>query len=223
MGPMMKRLGWLLLGGLLVFGYGYFRENPKQKLEALLKRMPQADPARPEGAQPAPAASESGPNGTVVAPWVALMRGGEQSDPERAAVKPHPLDHIAASPVGGSNSILHKTFSVGTLTKFPFEIPSHAATPHLHGTFRSFLQQAAQSTDDSGNVDFLVLNQQQYGDLASGRQSEALFSAQATHDQEVNLGLPVSQDQPQRYYLVFRNTSREDGRKLVEANFTVDF
>jgi hypothetical protein len=221
--PMMKHLGWLLLGGLLVFGYGYFRENPKQKLEALLKRVPQADPAKPEATQPVPAASESGPNGTVVAPWIALMRGGEQSGPERAPVKAHPLDHIAASPVGGSNSILHKTFAVATMAKFLFEIPSHAATPHLHGTFRSFLQQAAPSSDDSGNVDFLVLNQQQYGELASGRRSEALFSAEATHDQEVNLGLPVSQDQPQKYYLVFRNSSNEEGRKLVEANFTVDF
>ncbi len=218
---MMKKLGWLLLGGLLVCGYSYVRENPKQKLLALLKHLPQADPTK---AQPAgQAASESGPNGTVVAPWIALMRGGEQSEPEHAPGKPHPMDHIAASPVGGSNSILHKTFSVGTLAKFPFEIPSHAATPHLHGTFRSFLQQAAQSSDDSGNVDFLVLNQQQYGELASGRRSEALFSAEATHDQEVNLGLPVSQDQPQKYYLVFRNSSNQEGRKLVEASFTVDF
>jgi hypothetical protein len=167
-------------------------------------------------------AAESGPSGTVVAPLIALMRGGEQSEPQRAALKPLPLDHIAASPVGGSNSILHRTFAFATMAKFPFEIPSHAATPYLHGTFRSFLQ-AAQSSDDSGNVDFLVLNQQQYGELASGRRSEALFSAEATHDQEVNLGLPVSQDQPQKYYLVFRNTSSEEGRKLVEANFTVDF
>jgi len=109
------------------------------------------------------------------------------------------------------------------MTKFSFEIPSHAATPHLHGAFRSFVQQAAQSSDDSGNVDFLVLNQQQYADLATGRQSEALFSAESTHDQEVNLGLPVSQDQPQKYYLVFRNSSSGEGRKLVQADFTVDF
>src|ERR1700694_1919540 len=50
--PMMKRLGWLLLGGLLVFGYSYVRENPKQKLLGLLRHLPQADPTKPEGAQP---------------------------------------------------------------------------------------------------------------------------------------------------------------------------
>jgi hypothetical protein len=220
---MMKRLGWLLLGGLLVFGYGYVRENPKQKLLALLKRLPQADPTKPEAAQSGQSAAKSAPDGAVVAPLIALMHRGEQSEPERTPGKPHPLDHIAASPVGSANSILHKTFAVITQTKFSFEIPSHAATPHLHGAFKSFLQQAVQSSDDSGNVDFLVLNQQQYADLAAGRQSEALFSAESTHDQEVNLGLPVSQDQSQKYYLVFRNSSMAEGKKLVQADFTVDF
>ena len=222
---MMKRLGWLLLGGLLVFGYGYVRENPKQKLLILLKYLPQSDPTKPEAPQSGgQAVSESGSNGTVVAPLIALMHKGDQPEHERSPGKPHPLDRIAASPVGSKNVILHKTFSVGTLTRFSFEIPSHAATPHLHGAFRSFAQQqAAQSSDDGGNVDFLVLNQQQYADLATGRQSEALFSAESTHDQEVNLGLPVSQDQPQKYYLVFRNASTAEGRKLVQADFTVDF
>jgi hypothetical protein len=220
---MMKKLGWLLLGGLLVVGYGYVRENPKQKVLALLRHLPQADPTKPEAAQSGMPAAQSGSNGTVVAPLIALMHKVVQAEPERPPEKPHPLDHISSSPVGSTASILHKTFAVATLTKFSFEIPSHAATPLLHGNFKSFMQQAAHSSDDSGNVDFLVLNQQQYADLATGRQSEALFSAESTHDQEVNLGLPVSQDQPQKYYLVFRNSSRAEGKKLVEANFTVDF
>jgi hypothetical protein len=222
---MMKRLGWLLLGGLLVFGYGYVRENPKQKLLALLKHLPQAAPNKPEATQTGLQAPDSGAKTTVAGALASWMHKEEPSEQERSAPgTPHPLDHIAASPVGSTNSILHKTFAVTALTKFAFEIPSHAATPHLHGVFRSFAQQqAAQSSDDSGNVDFLVLNQQQYADLATGRQSEALFSAESTHDQEVNLGLPVSQDQPQKYYLVFRNASTAEGRKLVQADFTVDF
>src|SRR5260370_37612813 len=125
------------------------------------------------------------------------MGKDESEQPRRdyfAARKPHPSDHIAGSPVGSSNTILRRTFAVSTLIKVPFEIPAHAATPHLHGTFRSFVQQAgAQSGDDSANVDFLVLNQQQYSELANGRPSEAPFSADATHEQVMNLGLPVSE------------------------------
>jgi hypothetical protein len=220
---MMKRLGWLLLGGLLVFGYGYVRENPKQKLLALLKHLPQADATNAEATRIGPQATpEPGAKATVLGTLASWMHKGNRSD-QNDSPKPHPSDHIDASPVGSTNSILHKTFAVATLTKFSFEIPPHAASPKLHGAFRSFVQQAAQSSDDSGNVDFLVLNQQQYADLATGRQSEALFSAESTHDQEVNLGLPVSQDQPQKYYLVFRNSSAAEGKKLVQADFTVDF
>jgi hypothetical protein len=227
---MIKPFSWLLLVGLLALGYGFLRENPKQELLAMVNRLPQAGPGKPESteiepqAAPQPAAQ---PKVTVVSPLTQLMGNGESEQARQehsAARKPHTLDHIALSPVGSTNTILHRTFAVSTLIKVPFEIPAHAATPHLHGTFRSFVQQAgAQSSDDSANVDFLVLSQQQYTELTNGHPSEALFSADATHDQEVNLGLPVSAAEPQKYYLLFRNSSREEGKKIVEANFTVDF
>jgi hypothetical protein len=224
----MKRSSWLLLGGLLALGYGLARENPKQRLLAAFHRLPQADSAKSESteteSQPAPATP---PMTTVVGPLVSWM-GKDESEPPRlehlAPRKTHPSDHIAGSPVGSANTILRRTFALSRLIKVPFTIPAHAATPHLHGTFRSFVQQAgAQSGEDSANVDFLVLSQLQYTELANGRPSEALFSADATHDQEVNLGLPVSEAEPQKYYLLFRNSRREEGKKIVEANFTVDF
>lgn len=227
---MMKSLGWLLLGGLLVFGLGYVREHRKQELPALLKRLPQAEPNKLEATQtglPAEPPAATQPMVTVVSPlaqWMGKNESGQLRQEHSAPRKPLALDHIALSPVGSTNTILHSTFAVRTLMKVPFEIPAHAATPRLHGTFQSFAQQApAQSSDDSGNVDFLVLNEQQYAELATGRQGQALFSAESTHDQEVNLGLPVSRDQPQKYYLVFRNSSSGEGKKLVRAHFTVDF
>jgi hypothetical protein len=226
----MKRFSWLLLGGLLALGYGFVRENPQQRLLAGFNRRPQADSAKSESAEtePQPDLQPATPPMMKVVSPLASWLGKDESEPPRqehsAPRKPHSSDHIAGSPVGSTNTILHRTFAVNTLIKVPFEIPAHAATPHLHGTFRSFVQQAgAQSGDDSANVDFLVLNQQQYTELAHGRPSEALFSADATHDQEVNLGLPVSEAEPQKYYLLFRNSSREEGKKIVEANFTVDF
>ena len=226
----MKRFSWLLLGGLLAFGYGFVRENLQPRLLAVFSRLPQADSGKSESAetepQPAPQPVAQ-PMLKVVSPLAAWMGKDESEQPRQehsAPRKPDPSDHIAGSPVGSTNTILRRTFAVSRLTKVPFEIPAHAATPHLHGTFRSFVQHAgAQSDDDSANVDFLVLNQQQYTELANGRPSEALFSAEATHDQEVNLGLPVSQAEAQKYYLLFRNRSRKEGKKIVEATFTVDF
>jgi hypothetical protein len=226
----MKRFSWLLLGGLLALGYGLLRENPKQRLLAVFNRLPQADSGKSQSTEtePQPAPQPATPPMTTVVSPLASWMGKDESEPPRlehfAPSKPHPSDHIAGSPVGSTNTILRRTFAVSTLIKVPFEIPAHAATPHLHGTFRSFVQQAgAQSGDDSANVDFLVLNQQQYTELVNGRPGEALFSADATHNQEVNLGLPFSGAEPQKYYLLFRNSSREEGKKIVEANFTVDF
>jgi len=138
------------------------------------------------------------------------------------AVETPPSEHVAPSPVGTSQTVLHKTFSVKNSVTVPFEIPAHAATPRLHGTFESFINQAGVS-DDEANIDFLIVNAGQYADLAGNHPSEALFSADASHNQSVNLDLPPSLDQPAKYYLVFRNSAAKGPAKIVKADFHVDF
>ncbi|MGA9509815.1 MAG: hypothetical protein WBV55_14465 [Candidatus Sulfotelmatobacter sp.] len=134
-----------------------------------------------------------------------------------------PMDRVAASP-SGSQTILHKTFSLTATASFPFEIPAHAAMPHLHGTYKAFVKQiSADASDDSANVDFLILKEDQYADFIHGHAGEALFSADASHDQDVDFSLPASQDQPQKYYLVFRKSPGGPAKKIVQADFTVDF
>jgi hypothetical protein len=139
------------------------------------------------------------------------------------AEEPLPMDHVAPSPVGTSQTVLHKTFTVKTSAAFPFDIPPHAVRPHLHGIFESFVREVHGASDDSANVDFLIVNADQYADLASNRPSEALFSVEASHNQSVNLDLPASLDQPVKYYLVFRNAAGKGPGKVVEADFHVDF
>jgi hypothetical protein len=139
--------------------------------------------------------------------------------------KPTQMDFIGdSSPVGTSTPILHKTFEVAALANLPFDIPPHAANPQLHGTYRSFLQKGRVAVDEtSADVEFLLLNQQQYDTLLSGHESDTVFSAEDAHNQEVNTDLPPTFAQPTRYYLVFRNNSRANGKKLVQADFRVDF
>jgi hypothetical protein len=143
--------------------------------------------------------------------------------PSAPAVSVSPSDHVAPSPVGTSQTILQKTFAVKTSTTFPFEIPAHAVRPHLHGIYQSFVGAVHGATDDSANLDFLIVNQEQYADLLANRPSEALFSIEASHNQAVNFDLPASMNQPVKYYLVFRSPSGSGARKVVEANFRVDF
>lgn len=139
--------------------------------------------------------------------------------------KPTEMDMVVGdSPVGTSTAILHKTFDVAALVNLPFEIPPHSANPQLHGSYRSFLPKGKGPADEnSGDVEFLLLNQQQYATLLSGHESDVIFSAPDSHNQEVNAGLPPTFAQPARYYLVFRNNSRASGKKLVQADFRVDF
>ena len=132
-------------------------------------------------------------------------------------------DRVSPSPAASSQTVLHKTFSVSTSATFPFEIPAHIAIPRLHGNYKSFVKQLGTPDDDSANVDFLILTADQYADFTQGHAGEPLFSAAASRDQDVNVSLPPSQDQPQKYYLIFRNTPGGASKKLVQADFTVSF
>lgn len=144
-----------------------------------------------------------------------------QEKPQAEEVVPS-TDRVGPSPLGTSQNILHKTFSVRTSATFPFEIPPHASTPHLHGQYKSFLKESGQS-GGRANVDFLILNEDQYADFIHRQSGETVFATEASHDQEVEVGLPASQERPLKFFLVFRNSSGEKTTKLVQADFTVDF
>ena len=154
---------------------------------------------------------------------LALATGACQNKKPPAEDVPLPMDRVAPSPVGTSQTILHKTFAVKSSVTFPFEIPPHAVRPHLHGIFESFVREVHGASDDTANVDFLIVNADQFADLVGNHPSEALFSVEASHNQSVNLDLPASLDQPVKYYLVFRSAAGKGPAKVVEADFQVDF
>lgn len=140
------------------------------------------------------------------------------------AYKPSDSDRIAASPVGTTRPILQQTFNIAGIADLPFELPAHASTPQLRGTYHAFAQNTdAQATDDEAKVEFLLLNEREYVNLLSGRPSEALFSAEGMQDGEVNVSMPPTFGHAVRYYLVFRNDSAKAGKPAVKADFRLDF
>jgi hypothetical protein len=144
-------------------------------------------------------------------------------DAEPAPRPFNPADRVGDSPVGTSTPILKKTFTVAKAVDLPFEIPPHAASPQLHGTYRSFLQRGGTRSSDDADVEFLLMNQRQYEDLLNGHPADAQFSAEGAHNGEVNTNMPPTLDHPVKYYLVFRNDSNGPGKVLVQADFRVDF
>jgi hypothetical protein len=143
--------------------------------------------------------------------------------PPQAASAVVPSDHVTASPVGTTQTVLEKTFNLKNSATFSFEIPSHAVQPHLHGIFESFVGQVHGASDESANIDFLIMNEEQESNFASNRPSEALFNVEGSHNQAVNFDLPASMNRPVKYYLVFRTSGSGKANKVVEANFHVDF
>ena len=102
------------------------------------------------------------------------------------------------------------------------EVPAHAANPQLRGSYQSFVRHGGMLSSDDANLEFLVLNDQQYAEFVKGHGSEAVFSADEAHDQEVNTGLPPTFQQPAKYYLIFRNGLHAPA-KVVQADFRLDF
>lgn len=228
---MTKGIPWMLVGSvvLLAFAFSHIHLSeiklPQVNLP-LANPQPAGEPGNESGAT-SPDAQQNAPAVTVVGPLAdylerqtASLTGKSQT---RSRVT-HPRDRIAPSPVGTSSPILQKTFTIRSTQDFSFEIPAHATNPQLHGTYRCFAKAAGTlSSDEDADVEFMVLNEPQYQALVVGRPWDAVFSADASHDQNVNFVLPASADSPVKYHLLFRNVAGGAARKVVQADFAVDF
>lgn len=153
-----------------------------------------------------------------------------QPSDQNVSQEPSASDHVSNdSPAGTSTTLLHKTFNVASIMDVPFELPAHASTPQLRGTYQSFFvhggvkQASERFSDQSADVEFLLLNEQQHADLLNGRPGNALFSADAVSNGEVDFTMPPTFGKPAKYFLIFRNASPSDGKKAVQADFRIDF
>ena len=221
---MRAALSWLAIGGMSIAAFVHYGNHiPQLKQLSIFQQSKQTDSEGTEAETTPPSGSDE--IVSMASPLQQVMEGAKADKPaeDRAPSKLVPSDLIAPSPVGTSGVILHKTFSVVTAATFSFLIPAHAATPHLHGRYQSFIRQAGnQSSEEAADITFLLMNEEQHADFLSGQPADVLFSVDASHDQDVNFGLPTSQNQPAKFYLVFRNSPAE-GKKIVQADFTVDF
>ncbi|HTC55864.1 MAG TPA: hypothetical protein VK706_05580 [Candidatus Sulfotelmatobacter sp.] len=219
---MHRVFGWLLMGVVLIGGYTYY-QNRSSRLKAQTSEESQEPEPKPDAQDPVPTTTVLGP---VVSPLAEFMEKANplQKTEDPPPRKPHHSDLIAPSPVGTGTAIVHKTFAVTSTAQFLFQVPPHAASPQLRGTYHSFAKSSGiQSADQDGDIDLLLMNDQQYSDFLSGRPADVVYSVEASHDSDVSLGLPATRDQPVQYYLVFRNSANSPGKKVVQADFRIDF
>lgn len=223
----MRSLFGLMVSGLILLFLGYSGwMHFKQSTDSVeLQAGPITEQAR-KAQQAYSDPQDANQPVSMAGPLANFMKGKlvtKPEDIETVIYEPTASDHVGGSVVGTRNEVLHQTFLVAGTVDLPFEVPAHAYNPQLHGSFRSFIQAGGAPTTAPGDVDFLLLNEEQYAALIGGHPSDALFSADASHDQEVNANLPPTLNQPLNYHLIFRNTSPKAGKRVVKADLQIDF
>jgi len=144
--------------------------------------------------------------------------------PEQPSTAVADFDRAGPSPAGSTQTVLQKTFTIHASKIFPLEIPAHAAMPRLSGNYKSYVTKVGiQSSAHSADVDFFVLSDEQYAEYVRDGTIDSLFSANASHDQNVDVSLPPSLTQPRKFYLIFRSTPGSDPKKMVKADLSVNF
>jgi hypothetical protein len=119
---------------------------------------------------------------------------------------------------------LHKVFPVKKTVSFEFQVPAHTAIPRLYGTFRAFVLRSGQDSlsDNSTNVEFLIMNADQFSDFSRGVDGTAIYTVNPTHDHEVDFLLPPTQDDSATYHITFRNSPGGAAVKQVQADFALN-
>jgi hypothetical protein len=225
----VKSLFGLLLTAIVVLFGGMYAWNQMRRVPLVAPAQPQVteNPTYAEAQEAQKAVAFTGPLADYLSRQKGSPEGKEAKLVETLQVvpaKPSESDHVGGSVVGTSMPILETTFRVRGAVQVPFEVPAHAASPRLTGSYQSFLKMAGAQNDDTGaGIGFLVLNDQQFGDFLKGRTGEAAFSADDARQQEVNTGLAPTMNQAQEYHLIFLNNSKGKEKKFVQADFRIEF
>jgi hypothetical protein len=220
--------GVLLTAIVVLFG-GIYAWNQMRRVPLVVPAQPQVaeNPIYAEAQEAQKTVAFSGPLADYMSRQKESPEANEAKLVETLQVvrfKPSESDHVGGSVVGTSMEILQTTFRVRGAVQVPFEVPAHAASPRLLGSYQSFRKAAgAQNNDTGGEIGFLVLNDQQFNDFLKGRAGEAAFSADDARQQEVNAGLPPTMNQAREYHLVFLNNSQDKEKKFVQADFRIEF
>jgi hypothetical protein len=161
--------------------------------------------------------------------WIAVCMAGtllffvlgcNKAKPAEENVQP-----MARSVTPPPEHFLHKTFSVQKYESFEIQVPAHCLRPRVHGDFRAFRygEQGNRASDDAASIDVLLLDEQQFKDFSQGPGGDSTRSVQNSYERQIDWALPSSFDNPQKYYLVFNNSTGKPKTKLVEADLTLSF
>jgi hypothetical protein len=235
---MKKIFLFLLMASLSLFLLRCSKVNPPAKQqsaahvqEPAAQAPEEEEPEKPEIKAATP--EDPGPIVTVVGPlaeWTknqkpTSAKSGSAGPEHFVSREPQKIDHIALAQGAKSRNFLHSVFTVNTSAQFVFEVPPHTLNPRLNGTFKSYTDRSApdSSSNETANIDVMLLNEQEYDDFKRGRLGNATYDLDASHYQNVGWRVPSTLENAQKYHLVFSNLPGGAKTKFVKADFTISF
>ena len=216
----MRRLFGLLVVAFVFIVGGFYSYRRMQQVPLIAPAVPPKPHENPKDYTEAKQAAQAV---KIVGPLADYMANQEGSTPAAKDVEtvtwiPTASDHVGGSVVGSTVPILRKSFTVRSAVQVAFQVPAHAASPQLRGTFQS---SAAAGAD--APIEVLVLSDDEYFVFVNRRAGDAIFIAEDAPAANINTRLPPTINQPARYHLIFRNNSRAEGKKFVKADFRLEF
>jgi hypothetical protein len=135
------------------------------------------------------------------------------------------MDRVSQGPHLEPQRVTHGLAKLSQANKFAFDVPPHALTPRLKGSFSSFVQGAggARINDESADVELMVMTDEQYDAYVNHRSAESLYAIDPSHDSGVSIALPATQETGAHYYAVFRRNSDAKTPVWVTADLNVVF
>lgn len=209
-------LSVIVAGG--VFTFQGIRKFP-MVAPAVPAKTPENIPKYAEAQQAAQMTKMVGPLADYMAKQQSPGGLADSQQVDKVTWTPTPSDHVGGSVVGSTIPILHKTFGVRSAAQLAFAVPAHAATPKVRGTYEC----SSKTTNADAALQLLVLNEHQYADFLHGRTGETTFSSEDAPAGEVTVSLPPTMNEAAIYHLVFCNHARGGGRKLIRADFSMEF
>jgi hypothetical protein len=193
-----------------------------QQQSSVASHLPR--PAQPESDSDGPLASAANLNGDGVPGQQDEATGGADAAPAPGSGAPSLVDrtnYVSAVDASAPNHFLHRRFLVETYQFFEFVVPQHALHPEVQGTILSVATR--QNPDGGLSVELLLMNDQEFARFVNHRPVIAMLSSHPSSGDEICWKLKAPAGNPQRYYLVFRNSSKGHRPSMVDADFTASF
>jgi len=142
--------------------------------------------------------------------------------PQPQPEEPASVDRVSQTPHAPPKLVVHGTFTLGKPKSFAFEVPPHVLRPRVTGEFSSSTQ-ATGADSSAADVEFMIMTDAQYDDFIHGRSVQSFEAVEPTHNRAVSIALPLTQDDPVRYYVIFRRAGEGKNLIAVKAELQVEF